>query len=154
MEKNKNTTFVKTIIMKAIFKTDILMAISYVATLYTGLEVHYAGHFQAHDVWHNWSLVHVLSCLSFTIVTAIHIRQHWAWYKNLFKNATRKQKITLILTLLFGAVTLSGIGLIIFVDGQGSSFGLTHYKIGLIFSVFVIGHFIKRWSILKKGISK
>ena len=142
--------------MKPIFRTDLCMVILFIASLFTGIQAHYANDFQTHEIWHNWSVIHSFVNIAFLVTAIIHIKQHWGWYKSLFKarNFTLKSKITMLVTVLFVGTTLTGVLLLAIVDGQGSSMGFAHYVIGLIFSAIGLGHFIKRWKVFKKGIAK
>lgn len=142
--------------MKNIFKVDLLMLIFAVSSVFTGIQIHYANDFQTHEIWHNWSLIHVFVNVAFLIVGTLHIKQHWAWYKTLFKKGkfTLKSKITMLVSLSFLILTLSGIALLLFVEGQGSKIGFFHYVCGLIFGAIGLGHFIKRWKVFKKGVCK
>ena len=66
----------------------------------------------------------------------------------------RIESHTAILTIVAAATIFTGVSLLIFVDGQGSYLGLVHYFIGLLLSLFSIGHLIKRIKILRKLIKK
>ena len=147
----------KTKRIKPIFIVDLLMAIFGFASAWTGIEIHYAGHFQGHSVWHGWSVVHVLINVAWLIVCIIHCKHHWAWYKSILKgksSLSRKSKITLSVSLVFTAAALTGINLLLFSEGQGTHEGLHHYIIGLVLSALCLGHFIKRFAILRKGLTK
>ena len=142
--------------MKPIFRTDLSMAVLTLVSLFTGVKIHYAGHFQSHEIWHNWSVVHFFATVALFVTAAIHIKQHWGFYKSLFKSKdfSRRSKITMFVTASFVAVALSGIYLLAFVEGQGSSAGFAHYILGIVFAVLGLGHLAKRWKVFKKGVSK
>lgn len=147
----------KTKRIKPLFVADLLMALLGVASAYTGVEIHYAGHFQEHSAWHGWSVVHVVINVAWLIVCFLHCKHHWAWYKSLFKgmpSCSRKSKITLIVNFLFAATAFTGIGLLLFAEGQGTHLGLHHYVIGIALTALCLGHFIKRFSILRKGLRR
>ena len=42
------------------------MALAFLITAYSGLELHIAGHFSTHQVWHNWAVCHILASLTYT----------------------------------------------------------------------------------------
>lgn len=133
------------------------MAVFAVLSVFTGIQIHYAGDFQTHDIWHSWAIVHILVNIIFLIVATTHIRQHWGFYKSLFRkgpNRTIKNKVTMVVLIVFLALSLTGISLFMFVKGQGSVFGFVHYIIGLIFGIVGLLHFLKMWKIFKKGIAK
>ena len=80
---------------------------------------------------------------------------HWGCYKSLFAKGLRnKSRVTVILSIIFCVVTLTGVVLITFVDGANSSIGLWHYRVGLVVTAISIGHIVKRWHILQKSITK
>ncbi len=136
--------------MNKVLRIDILMLALFVASLLTGVGIYYADHFQSHDEWHNWSVAHVVANLFFLVVAIVHIKQHWAWYKSLFKSITRKSKVTIFVTVAFLCASISGIYLLLFADGQGTSEGLAHLWIGGIFGLSGILHFAMRCRILLK----
>ena len=142
--------------MKPIFRTDLCLSILFVASLLTGIKLHYANDFQTHDVCHTWSVIHSFVNIALLVTAIVHIKQHWGWYKTLFKASsfTLKSKITMLVTILFLAVSITGVLLLAFVEGQGSSMGMAHYIIGLIFGAIGLGHFIKMWKVFKKGVTK
>ena len=142
--------------MKPIFRTDLWLSILFVASLLTGIKVHYANDFQTHDTWHTWSVIHFFVNIAILATAIIHIKQHLGWFKTLFKTSSfaLKSKITMLVTILFLAVSVTGVLLLAFVEGQGSSMGMAHYVIGLLFGAIGLGHFIKRWRVFKKGVAK
>ena len=140
--------------MKPIFRTDLSMAVLTLVSLFTGVKIHYAGHFQSHEVWHNWSAVHTIANIALLVTATIHIKQHWGFYKSLIKKINLRSKVTMLVTTSFVVVALSGIYLLVFVKGQGSSAGFAHYILGIAFSALGLGHLAKRWEVFKKGVSK
>lgn len=141
--------------IKPLFIVDLLMALLAMASAWTGIEIHYAGHFQGHGVWHTWAVVHLFVNVAWFITCFLHCKHHWAWYKSLFKGRqsfSRKSKVTLVLSIIFTITALTGISLLIFAEGQGSRLGHWHYILGLVLAVIGLGHFLKRFSILRKGL--
>ncbi len=137
--------------MKPILKIDLSMAILFALSLFTGIQIHYANDFQTHEIWHLWSMIHTFVNVVFLIVATTHIKQHWRWYSSLFdknKFAT-KSKLTILTTIVFLATSVTGILLLILIDGQGSTMGFVHYIIGLLFGVTGGLHFLKRWKIFR-----
>lgn len=62
--------------MKRIFIIDWWLALAFAITAYSGFELHIAGHFSTHEVWHNWAVCHTLASLTFIILeyyTSNHI---------------------------------------------------------------------------------
>lgn len=142
--------------MKKIFLTDLLMVIFSILSAFTGIKIHYANDFQTHEICHTWSVIHVLTNIALLIVAIKHIKQHWGWYKSLFKknNLANKSKITILTTIIFAVTVITGTLLLLFINGQKSSMGFAHYIIGLLFGAMGLLHFIKRWKLFKKGIIK
>ena len=138
--------------MKPIFRTDLSLAILGLGSLVSGILIHYAGHFESHNVWHNLSVLHFFVNVAFLITTMIHIKQHWGWFRGLLKKSSLKKKVALFVTIAFLTVSLSGIYLLAFTEGQGTHAGVVHYVLGLIFGLLAILHLTRRWSVFRKGV--
>ena len=81
------------------------------------------------------------------------MKGHWSWYESLFSTGIgNKRRVTIILTVLMLAVTLSGIMVMLLSDHNESRIGLWHYAIGILFTLTALGHFIKRHNILFRGL--
>ena len=140
--------------IKNIFLIDWLLIPSFIFSLYTGIELHVAGHGNNHEIWHNWAVFHVVMSLLFFIFGICHITTHWNWYKGIVnKGVGKKSRGTLCLSVLFVFVTVTGIVLLC-MDGANSNIGLWHYKIGIVTSVLSIGHIFKRIPMLRKFLKK
>ena len=140
---------------KTLFLTDLLLLITFVPSSATGFILHWAGHQSNHELWHNWAVAHVISTLLLTILVAIHIYGHWGWYKYLFKgNIKNKSRVTIVLSALMLVVTTTGIVVLFRHQGANTGLGLWHYVIGIIVSIVVIGHFVKRAKIMVKGLKR
>lgn len=139
---------------KPLFIVDLLMALFALLTLLTGIGNHLAGHSGSHGVWHVWSALHILAALIWSVVTVIHCKHHWAWYKSLLakRPSNVKSKVTMLLTLVFLFTALSGIYLLLFADGEGTIAGVRHYVGGLLLGAIALGHLLKRFRILRKGL--
>ncbi len=135
-----------------LFKVDATMLPVIIGLIISGIKIHVTSYDINHEAWHNWAVAHVALSLAFTIVVYIHIRQHWAWYKNLLRPAKRPRIITILLTIAMLLELITGIALIAFVDGEGSLWGHIHWIGGLILTALAIGHIIKRFKILLKGL--
>lgn len=138
--------------IQSLFIVDLFLVLFFISTVYTGIALHMAGHSDEHVVWHNWAVAHVLFSLFFVIVAVLHIKQHWGWYKSLVQKFVHKKKVTLILTVAFLLVVLTGLFLLCFGEGANTPVGLLHYKIGIFMGILGIGHFLKRYKILAKGL--
>ncbi len=140
--------------MKKIFVIDWWLSLVFALTVYSGFKLHVAGHFSTHDVWHNWAVCHSLSGLMFIILGVLYVQTHWGWYKSLIaKGLGKKSRTTACLSLIYVAAIVTGIVLLL-VDGAGSGVGLWHYRLGIILAVVGVLHFIKRFSVLKRGTRK
>ena len=100
-------------------------------------------------------MAHVISTLLLTILVAIHIYGHWGWYKSLLKNGIKnKSRVTIVLSALMLVVTATGIVVLFRHQGANTGLGLWHYVMGIIVSIIVIGHFVKRAKIMVKGLKR
>lgn len=139
-------------IMKRIFMIDWALTLLFALTAYTGIKLHIAGHGNIHEIWHDWAVFHVIGSILFLVVTIFHITTHWNWYKGIFSRGIEKRsKVTIWLSAMFTFVAITGI-ILFYVEGANSPIGLWHYKIGILMSVFSIGHIIKRFPILRKSL--
>ena len=140
---------------KILFITDIAVLLTFLPASISGFVLHAAGHNDIHEIWHNWAVTHIFSTLAFTIAVGIHIYGHWNWYKNLFlKGLGNKSKVTIVLSLVMLSTIITGNIVLFRHQGPNSHFGLWHYIIGILFTVIAIGHFLKRFKILRNGLSK
>ena len=140
---------------KALFITDVAVLLTFLPASISGFLLHASGHNDVHEVWHNWAVIHIFSTLVFTIAVGIHIYGHLNWYKSLFqKRLGNKSRVTIFLSLLMLATIITGNIVLFRHQGPNSHFGLWHYIIGILFTVIAIGHFLKRFKILRNGLSK
>ena len=141
--------------VRTLFLTDFLLLITFVPSSATGFILHWAGHQNYHELWHNWAVAHVISTLLLTILVAIHIYGHWGWYKSLFKGGIKnKSRVTIVVSILFVVLTISGTFAFTVPEGPNSHIGIVHYIIGIISTIFFVGHIVKRHKILFKGLLK
>ncbi|MBR4995133.1 MAG: DUF4405 domain-containing protein [Alistipes sp.] len=138
---------------KPLFLTDLLLLITFVPSSVTGFILHWAGHQNSHELWHNWAVAHIISILFLTTLVAIHIYGHWGWYKSLLKNGIKnKSRVTVVLSALMLGVAGTGIVVLFRHKWPNTGLGLWHYVLGIIITAVVLGHFIKRHRILIKGL--
>ena len=132
---------------------DLYTLISFILIAVSGFGMHISGHGSDHALWHCWAVFHVVSAIIFETCNAFHVKSNWASYKSLFSTGIgKKSRVTILLTVLMLAVTLSGITDMLMSDHNESHIGLWHYTIGIIFTVTALGHFIKRHKILFRGL--
>ena len=140
--------------MKRIFIIDWWLLLAFAITAYSGFKLHIAGHFSTHEVWHNWAVFHILVSLAFVILGVLHVQTHWGWYKSLItKGIGKKSKVTIWLSFIFLITSLTGF-ILLGVCCRQFHIGMWHYRLGIIFTIIGIGHFIKRFPILRKTIIK
>lgn len=138
--------------MKKIFVIDWSLVFVFVLSAFSGIGLHIAGHGINHELWHNWAVFHVLTSFLFFVISIFHITTHWGWYKGIIKNGLgKKSKITVVLSVVFFLVSVTGI-ILLGVDGANSYIGLLHYKIRIVTIVLCIGHLLKRISLLRKSL--
>ena len=129
--------------------TDLLLIPAFIATAITGVGFYFAGFDTPHEVWEKWATAHTVSGVLMAILAILHVYQHWAWYKSLFAHGIgKKSHITLWITLAFLFLFITGLMLIIVIDGPNSWMGTCHFWIGLALIVFSIWHIIVRWKAL------
>lgn len=140
--------------MKRIFIIDWALIILFALSAYSGFELHIAGHIGLHEIWHNWTVFHVITSVLFFCTITCHISTHWSWYKAIVQNGIgTKSKLTIILSIVFLFLTATGFALFA-VKGANSSLGLWHYRIGIIMVIIAIAHTLKRLPALQKSLKR
>ena len=140
--------------MKRIATKYVGLLLTFVASAVTGIGLHIAGHGAGHEEWHNWAVAHVLSSLCWLISGAIHIKRHRAWYRAIAsKGIGHKSRTTILLSALFLFVTVTGLIVIIGIDGANSALGRWHYISGLILILLSLIHIISRKRTLQKNLN-
>lgn len=67
-------------------------------------------------------------------------------YKSLFgKGLGKKSRVTFLLTIAFLFLFVTGIVLIVAIDGPNSTMGHLHYIFGQLLTILSLGHVTKRW---------
>lgn len=128
-----------------------LLLLTFVASAVTGIGLHIAGHGASHEEWYNWAVAHVLSSLCWLISGAIHIKRHRAWYRAIAsKGIGHKSRTTILLSALFLFVTVTGLILIVCVDGANSALGRWHYISGLVLILLSLIHIFSRKRAIQK----
>ena len=131
--------------------TDLLLISVSIASVITGFGLNVAGHDKPHEVWEQWAAAHVVATVLFLVVGIVHVRHHWAWYKSLFSRGLgKKSRVTLLLTIAFLLLVITGIMLIVAIDGPNSTTGHLHYIFGLLLTILSLWHIVKRWKALVK----
>ena len=131
--------------------TDWLLIPISIASVITGFGLHVAGKNAPHEVWEQWAAAHVVATVLFLVLGIYHFWHHWAWYKSLFcKGLGKKSRVTLLLTIAFLFLIVTGIVLIVAIDGPNSTMGHLHYLFGLLLILLSLWHIAKRWKALIK----
>ncbi len=139
--------------MKKIFVVDWLLIPCFMLSAFSGIGLHFAGHGDVHEIWHNWAVLHVVASVLFLVPATYHVVMHRGWYKGLLRNGVgRKSKTTTMLSLIFAIVCVTGFVLLFAVNGANTPIGLWHYKIGIAVSLISITHIVKRFAILQKSL--
>ncbi len=97
-----------------------------------------------------WSAIHKMSIVAFTLLIVYHVYAHWKWYKGvIIKRLIRKHVQVITLSVLFLLVAITGL-IPWFVDLSGGTGSLRlflieiHDKLALILSVYLLLHIIGR----------
>lgn len=140
--------------MKKIFVIDLTLIPAFVFSAVSGVLLHVSGHGGCHEAWHSWAVAHISASVLFLLLVALHVKTHTGWYNGLLKKGIGyKSRLTLILTLLFAVVCLSGAALL-FVCGAGSHIGLWHYVAGLVLIAVSLAHLSARLRLLPAAARK
>ena len=122
-----------------------------IASVITGFGLHVAGKNTPHEVWEQWAAAHVVATVLFIILGSYHVWHHWAWYKSLLgKGLGKKSRVTLLLTFTFLFLVVTGVILIVAIDGPNSTTGHLHYIFGQLLTLLSLWHIAKRWKALVK----
>lgn len=128
---------------------DRALAPAFVGMIWTGLELHAAGHIGDLAAWHFWSAVHTVVSLTFTGLAAAHIRGHWGWYRALKTVGCKgRRRMVLLLSFVFLLAVVSGLLLLLCGAGHALHLGIFHYLLGLLFGIVGLQHLLKRLRIL------
>ena len=131
--------------------TDWLLIPVSIASVITGIGLHVSGKNAPHEVWEQWAAAHVVASVLFLVLGILHVRHHWAWYKSLFsKGLGNKSRFTLMLTITFLFLVVTGIVLIVAIDGPNSTVGHLHYLFGQLLTLLSLWHIVKRRKMLVK----
>lgn len=134
--------------MKKVFKIDCGLYPFGLITAISGFGLHISGHGGNHHTWEIWAVAHTLVATAFLYLIICHCMTHKAWFKSLKQTTVRrKRRPTIILSLMTAATCISGLALLA-IMGANTSTGLMHYKLGIVFSIFLITHSTRRFRIL------
>jgi hypothetical protein len=100
--------------------------------------------------YHEWSVIHKITIVLFSLLMIYHFYTHWKWYKGVIKkNLINKNVQVIILSILFLLVALTGF-IPWFIDLSGNKNMLRfflieiHDKLTLVLIFFLVLHVVKR----------
>lgn len=135
--------------------TDWILVILFVFTAISGVKLHVVidSTYIDHEPY-IWAWFHSILAFCFIIALAVHVKQHWAWYKSLKKKAAKRElKVRRFAVLttdtLYLLLLISGLVLIPMQLGTITTIGNIHFILGLIAILFSVGHIVKRIKMLK-----
>lgn len=77
-----------------------------------------------HELWHDWAVFHTLIGLLFTVFGAIHVRDHWGWYRGLWaKGPKGRSRIVSALSAVCVPLLVTAVLLLCCVDGANTPVG-------------------------------
>ena len=143
--------------MKRIFVVDWVLLASFVTIAISGIVMHILHDHYGHcfcnrsPIMNLWDTMHIVAAVVFTLATLLHVWQHLAWYKQIFKSGIgSRSKVSLLLTLVVVVMIVTG-GVLWF-GPCNNHLGLWHMWIGIAMAVAVAYHVIKRWKVLVKSL--
>lgn len=125
-----------------------------VLTAFTGIHLHLTEHHGSAHASQALEALHIVSGIGFAVLAAIHIKGRRAWYKNLLRNFKTSKAATLLFSIVFAAVCLTGIAKESGLMPAELRIGLAHYQAGLALLVFAGIHTGKRATILLKNLKR
>ena len=131
---------------KSKFIVDLFSIIITLDTLITGLVLHK----QTHHIFqtdHSLFFIHSGLGLFLLLLIGLHVYQHIQWFKNYKKLPLNKKRFTTVLDYI--GIVVFVLGIILLLGGTFKSISILHYIFGIAFTIFVLGHFFKRWGIFK-----
>ena len=131
---------------KSKFIVDLFSIIITLATLVTGLVLHKQTH-HIYQTDHSLFFIHSGLGLFLLLLIVLHVYQHIHWFTKYNKLPLDKKRFTTILDCV--GIVVFVLGIILLLGGTFKPISIIHYIFGIAFTIFVLGHFIKRWSIFK-----
>lgn len=128
-------------------KSKLPLIIAFAVTLISGVVCHVVknGEASVHAAWMACQILHILACMLFLALVFKHVRPFKKWYLKLsYKDIKRKNKIAIIISVLGLFLCISGVILLLFINGAKSHVGLWHWAAGLVFSAFCLMHILRR----------
>lgn len=121
------------------FTTKMVLPLSLIGALASGIGLHIAGHREVFHVWHNWAVGHVVVSILAVLSVIFHIVRHRDML-NFSTTKKREKGLSMATLLLFLTVTITGIVLLCFINGANSHVGLWHYGLGIGMMLLCLVH--------------
>ena len=128
------------------FIVDLFSIIITLSTLVTGLVLHKQTH-HIYQTDHSLFFIHSGLGLFLLLLIGLHVYQHIQQFTKYNKLPLNKKRFTTILDCV--GIVVFVLGIILLLGGTFKPISIIHYIFGIAFTIFVLGHFIKRWSIFK-----
>lgn len=137
--------------------TDIFMIPLMIITTYSGLTIHIAPRAHSNPMGldvHQWRDVHMISAFLWLFLMALHVYQHWGWYKNTFlKLNFKNKKLSTAISLLTFGLSVTGILLFLHILPREAAHAIAglHDKFGEILVILLIFHIVQRFKWIVKS---
>lgn len=112
-------------------RTGAGLILLFLLTLYSGIRLHIEGEGGCHEAYHRAAVLHTVAGAALLLLTARHVYRHRGWYGSLRKGIGHKSRVTLSLSALFLAATLTGLQPLLFMQGPETCWGRLHYLLGI-----------------------
>jgi len=120
---------------------DHLLICFVIICFFTGLILDYTLEHSQQGSNNFWLYTHIASASVFTILSLIHFKHHWGWFKTLPKKLSARKKDSLFLLPALIILVVSGI--LVTVNKTHIS-GFTHALFGLLCTIVGVYHFYVR----------
>lgn len=121
------------------FSNKMVLPLSLIGALSSGIALHIAEHSEDFHVWRNWAVGHVVVSFLTVLSVIFHIIRHRDML-NFSRTKKRRKGLSMATLLLFLAVTITGIILLCFINGANSHVGLWHYGLGIDMMLLCLVH--------------
>lgn len=130
---------------------DHLLLLFIIICFLTGQILDHALEHSLHGDNNFWLYTHIASASAFTILSLIHFKHHWGWFRTLPEKLNARKKDTLF--LLPALIVLIVSGILVTVNKTHIS-GFTHALSGFLCTIVGIYHFYVRHIRRKRQLQK
>ncbi len=96
-----------------------------------------------------WMHIHVFSSIVIYYFAVRHIIDHWRWYKQNWQVFIKKSVNLWLLSLSFTLTGLTGLYILIFLEGTSSIVLDIHAVLGVVTTYFVVQHIVKYFGAIR-----